>query len=174
MANPEQIRNLRLQNAYKEMVNLQAQGNIISWRILQGRVPLVEVYELTVRVRSIISTAPRYRDQHVIKITMPGDYPTSPPIVQMISSPQPFHPNWYENGTWCFGRWDMAESLGSYVCRMIQTLQFDEDITNADDPANREAGAWYKRYENSGLFPCDHQTLPDPTKEKKKKFDIRR
>ena len=100
----------------------------------------------------------------------------------MISNPQPFHPNWYPSRLWCYGYWDMAESLGLHIVRMLRTLQFDEEITNENSAANSDANVWYVKNKASHLFPCDTQILPDPTKTKfkinsggkgGKKFNIR-
>ena len=49
---------------------------------------------------------------------------------------------------------------------MIRTLQYDMEITNEHSPANEEARNWYLRMRNSGIFPCDRQEMPDPTKER--------
>jgi hypothetical protein len=91
--------------------------------------------------------------------------------VQMVTSPPPYHPNWFNAGRWCYGTWIVSEGLGSHVIRMIQTLQFDPEITNEGSPANASARDWYVAKKNSGLFPCDRQQLPDPTHAKR--FEIR-
>jgi len=52
------------------------------------------------------------------------------------------------------------------MIRMIRTLQYDMEITNEHSPANEEARNWYLRMRNSGIFPCDKQEMPDPTKER--------
>lgn len=164
MPTPQEIRNIRLKHDYKEMVNIQRMNNIISWKVIKGIAPHVEEYELTINIKTIISSSPNYRDQHLVKVTLPGDYPRKPPEVHMISSPQPFHPNWYKNSKWCYGTWNMSEGLGHHVIRMIRTLQYDKEITNENSPANTDANKWYMENKNSNLFPCDNQVLPDPTK----------
>jgi len=170
--NPQEIRNIRLKSDYEEMCNLK--GRIIDWKPLKGQPPLVDEYELNIRVNTIISERPDYRNMHRIEVILPPAYPRVAPIVSMLSKPQPFHPNWYVAGNWCHGSWSMSESLGTFVIRMIRTLQFDLEITNEHSPANTAANHWYKRNKASGLFPCDRQTLPDPTSDKKKTFRINR
>lgn len=164
MPTPQEIRKIRLANDYKQMCNIR--GSIISWVVTEGSEPYVEEYKLTVHVRTITgvgSGGPQYRDVSEILVTLPPDYPVRPPKVVMLSSPQPFHPNWWPQKNWCYGSWSPAEALGDHVIRMVKTLQFDMDITNEYSPANSEANAWYKSKKNSGLFPCDKTRLPDPS-----------
>lgn len=165
---PQEQRKIRLQNDYQEMLNIK--GNIVDWRTTKGSPPYVEAYELTVRVRTIIGSGPNYRGEHIILIELPANYPIGPPQTSMRTTPQPFHPNWYSSGRWCYGSWDFSESLGHHVIRMIQTLQFNLDITNPNSAANSEANSWFQANQGRSLFPCDNTVLPDPTK--KKKFDI--
>lgn len=162
MATPQERRRIRLQNDYKEMQNIQ--GRIVQWRPLQGTPPYVEAYELTVHVRTIVSSRPDYRDRHVLQLVLPPNYPEAAPLIVMQTSPQPYHPNWFANRKWCYGSWDISEGLGHHVVRMIRTLQFDPEITNPGSPANSAANSWYISNLRRGLFPCDRQTLPDPTK----------
>jgi ubiquitin-protein ligase len=173
---PQKQRNIRLKNDYQEMKNIQ--GSIVQWRILEGEPPYVESYEVTVKVKTFIGPD-EFRDSHVIKVTLPEGYPMSAPEVKMISSPQPYHPNWYNGGKWCYGSWSISEGLGHHVVRMMKTLQYDKEITNPDSPANSDAKRWYLNNLERGKFPCDRQVLPDPTKSKfevqtsaKKKFSI--
>lgn len=177
MPTPQEIRNIRLKHDYKEMCNIR--GPIIEWRATSGTPPYVEEYLLTVKVRSIIGQGPNYRDEHVIRLELPGGYPQAPPTAIMVSDPVVFHPNWWADRRWCYGTWDFSEGLGHYVVRMIRTLQYDPLITNEDSPANASARDWYLANRGRGLFPCDRQTLPDPTKTRfetnvsiRKKFDI--
>src|ERR1700688_2563632 len=126
---PVEQRQIRLRNDYATMENIRTPW--LNWKALKGTVPLVEEYEIDLRLRTIIDSRPTYRDRHVIRVTLGPSYPlTSAPWVQMITRPPPFHPNWFTSGQWCFGTWLYSESLGAHVIRMIQTLQFDEHITN--------------------------------------------
>ncbi|MBS9783464.1 MAG: hypothetical protein KGV46_02805 [Pasteurella sp.] len=184
MATPQEVRNIRLKNDYKEMQNIK--GNVVTWRALSGNAPYVEEYELTVNLRSIIGQGsgnnPEYRDTHVLRVSLPADYPTSPPQIEMITTPYVFHPNFFTSGRWCYGSWVISEGLGRHVVRMLKTLSYDLDVTNENSPANSSANRWYLEKRNSGLFPCNSTTLPDPTKNRfepksvnkpKKKFVIK-
>lgn len=168
MSTPQEQRKIRLKNDYTEMKNIR--GDIIQWEILKGEAPYVESYRLTVHVRTIISSVPEYRDTHIIDVELSENYPFSPPRVTMQSSPQPFHPNWYLDRHWCYGTWNLFESLGEHVTRMIRTLQFDLEITNPNSAANSQANTWFLSHKNAGLFPCDKTTLPDP---KKRRFAVK-
>ena len=164
MATPQEIRRIRLANDYKQMCNIK--GNVITWESTKGTAPYIEEYKITINVRTIIgigSDTPQYRNSSVVMVTLPPDYPVKPPKTVMISSPQPFHPNWFTSKNWCMGSWSMSEALGDHVIRMVKTLQFDLDITNENSPANREANSWYLTKKRSGLFPCDRTKLPDPS-----------
>lgn len=163
---------IRLQNDYQEMRNLI--GPIVQWRALEGREPAVEKYEVTVRIRTITGPSPSYRDLNTLVLYLPPAYPhQSAPVITMVTQPVPFHPNWFNSGHWCFGKWVISEGLGHHVVRMMRTLQYDLEITNEQSPANQEANAWYLARKNSGLFPCDRQTLPDPTgNSQRKRFTV--
>lgn len=161
MPTPQEQRNIRLKNDYVEMTNIS--GPIVQWRPLRGSPPFVEAYELTVNVRTLVGPGPDYRDRHVITLALPPNYPFAPPVAEMTTRPQPYHPNWFGSGRWCFGTWDIAEGLGHYVVRLLRTLQFDEEITNPSSPANASARDWYLAHQRRGTFPTDRQVLPDPT-----------
>lgn len=168
MATPQEQRNARLCHDYSEMQNIY--GAIIQWTPTKGDPPHVEEYRLTVNVPTIIGPGPAYRSSHVIDLQLPANYPIAPPRVTMQSNPQPYHPNWYTDRHWCYGTWNISEGLGHHVIRMIRTLQFDLDITNPNSSANPEAKQWFLNNLNSGIFPCDRQVLPDPTK---RRFEIK-
>ncbi|PTX61107.1 ubiquitin-protein ligase [Kordia periserrulae] len=174
---PQEIRKLRLKNDYKEMVNIK--GDIITWEAINGNVPYIEAYKVTLKIKGITGKGPTYRDTHIVNVKIPADYPRVAPEVRMESQPVVFHPNWYRDGKWCFGTWIMSEGLGHHIVRMARTLQYDLEITNEESPANREANSWFLKKKGGNIFPCDTQLLPDPTKEKmnfsmkpKKKFTI--
>lgn len=156
-------RKQRLQSDYQEMCNLR--GSVIDWEATRGQAPHVEEYRLTVKVRSVISDQPSYRQSHVIRLTLPRDYPqiSAAPVVQMETKPYVFHPNWYRDGRYCHGGWIPSEGLGDFVVRMVKTLQYNREITNENSAANSEAKQWYLKHKTSSLFPCDQSALPDPT-----------
>ncbi|MCP5008001.1 MAG: hypothetical protein GY941_29315 [Planctomycetes bacterium] len=162
MPTPQELRKIRLKNDYKEMQNIKT--DIILWEVIEGEIPYVESYRLTVNVRTIINSMPEYRNTHIIDVDLSENYPISPPRITMQSTPQPFHPNWFSDKRWCYGTWNISEGLGHHVVRMIRTLQFDLEITNPDSPANYKANRWFLKNKNKGLFPSDNTTLPDPSK----------
>lgn len=161
MASASEIRRIRIANDYAAMLNIRRDW--LSWRVTAGLVPHVEAYELRVKIRTIIGSQPLYRSDHVININIPTNYPDAAPQAMMVTSPPPYHPNWFANGKWCPGEWGGEEGLGEFVVRLIQTLQYNRFITNEASPANQEAKDWYLRNLNSRLFPCDTTPLPDPS-----------
>lgn len=174
---PQEIRNLRLKNDYTEMVNIR--GPIVSWKALRGTAPFIDEYEVTINVRGITGEGPRYRESHVIVVKLPANYPSSAPDVRMMTKPFVFHPNWYRDGKWCFGTWLISEGLGHHIVRLMRTIQYDVEITNEHSAANGDANRWYQSNRQRGIFPCDSQLLPDPTKKRmtinasgRKRFDI--
>jgi len=178
MPTPQEIRQDRLKNDYAQMCNIR--GDIIQWEAIRGTPPFVEEYHLTVNVRTIIGNGPNYTNKIYLRLQLPGNYPISPPIISILRGPTPFHPNWYVDGHWCYGQWFVNEGLGEHVIRMVKTLQYDPNITNESSAANGAAARWYLQKRGSNLFPCDKQSLPDPTAAKGtsaktggKKFEVK-
>ncbi|MBR1442014.1 MAG: hypothetical protein IJ583_00590 [Firmicutes bacterium] len=163
-----ELRKIRLKNDYEEMKKIRS--DVIKWRVLKGEEPYAEVYEVTLNIRTIIGIQdgkPVYRDKSVVKIELPETYPFEQPHAYMVTMPQPFHPNWYVSGKWCFGFWDISESLMSYVYRMAKTVQFQPEYTNPQSPANHDALPWWFANEKSEYVPCDKQDIVFFNKEKK-------
>jgi len=155
------LRTRRLQNEYTELMKLN--GNVIKIEPL-GSQPY-EKYRVTFNIRTIISSAPAFRNKTVCILTIPSRYPEDVPKIAVDSSsmPAPWHPNWYRGGTWCFGYWTKEESLANYLYRCASTLQFNEEFTDArpQAAANKEAVAFWNQYKNNGtVIPCDRQKLP--------------
>ena len=174
---PQEQRKLRLKNDYQEMVNIR--GDIVQWRPIKGAAPFVEEYELQINFKTIVGVGahgPQYRDEHTINLQIGSNYPREAPVATMLTSPSPYHPNWYINGKWCHGSWIISEALGHFVIRLIRTLNFDLEITHPGSPANSSAKDWFNSKKRSGLFPLSNTMLPDPTKkveEQKKTFNIK-
>lgn len=166
----ETLHQIRLRNDYEKMMRMS--DTVITVTPSGGTPPYVNEYDLTVNVRSITGPAPTYRNQHHIKLRIPNEYPERPPLAFMTDAVV-YHPNWFtSDNRWCYGSWDMQESLAAYVLRMVRTLQYDKEITNERSPANVEAKNWYVSQRSSGLFPCDTTPLPDPDA-KPRKFVIK-
>jgi hypothetical protein len=162
MLTPTEQRNLRLKNDYQEMCNIR--GPIIDWEPLEGNVPYITRYKLTVKVRSIIDSKPTYRDEHVLDLLLSPSYPDSPPLVTMISDHVIFHPHWYINKRYDHGSYSYEEGLGGFVIRMIKSLQFNPNYISKSSPSNRSALNWYLLNKNNkDIIPCDTQILPDPS-----------
>lgn len=159
---PAEVRRVRLKNDYQTMVNIRRPW--LGWSVVRGELPYVEEYLLDVTLKTIVGPGPSYATNHRISVSLPPTYPqSSAPAIRYLGTPRPFHPNWWPDGRWCYGTWLVYESLGQHVKRMLQTLQFDAQITNVNSPANRAAADWYLARRSSGLFPCDRSELPDPT-----------
>ena len=161
MVDQRALRQRRLQNEYDELMKISK--NIIKIEPL-GNAPY-ERYRITFFLRTIISPAPAFREKTVCILTIPSGYPDVVPKIAVDSSsmPQPWHPNWYKSGTWCFGHWTKEESLANYIYRCAKTIQFDEEYTDAkiDAAANKEAVPfWNANKGKQGIIPSDIKRLP--------------
>jgi hypothetical protein len=174
---PIELKQIRLRNDYATMENIRRPW--LSWKVIAGTVPFVEQYEIALRLRAIIGPKPEYREDHIVQAILGPDYPISQPTVKMLTRPLPFHPTWWPSGLWCSGDWFTHESLGAHIVRMIQTLQYDPEITQGTHRANGQAADWYNANRTRSWFPCDRTPLPDPTggpapnKLQKKKFEVK-
>lgn len=161
MVDQRSLRQVRLTNEYKELMKIN--GNIIKVEPL-GNAPY-EKYRITFFLRTIIGPGPIYRDKTVCILTIPSGYPDIVPkmAVESSSMPQPWHPNWYKSGTWCFGYWSKEESLVNYIYRCAKTIQFDPVVTDAKEisAANKEAVPfWNANKGRVGIIPSDTKVLP--------------
>ena len=161
MVDQRALRQRRLINEFNELMRIN--GNIIQVEPL-GAAPY-EKYRITFHVRTIIAPAPVFRDRTVCILTIPAGYPDIVPkiAIEENSMPQPWHPNWYKSGTWCFGYWTREESLVNYVYRCAKTLQFSPEYSDAklEAAANREAVVfWNANRMNHGVIPSDSKRLP--------------
>lgn len=152
-----ELHKTRIKNDYNEMINI-AKSPMVSWVATKGTAPYVEEYLITINVRTY-SGPGTIMNQCKVRISLPANYPQVAPNTTMEGTVV-YHPNWWENGKWCCGTYKMTESLGNYVVRLLQTLQFDPIVTNPNSPANHDAKNWYLN--NKSLFPSDHQPLPNP------------
>lgn len=158
--NISELHRIRIESDYKEMCRIR-NSPMVSWVATKGTEPYVEEYLLTINVRTYSSQTTTI-NQCKVRITLPSDYPKTAPNTVMEGT-LVYHPNWFTSGRWCCGTYKMTESLGNYVVRLIQTLQFDPIVTYPGSPANREAADWYRNNQrNKSLFPSDKQPLPNP------------
>ena len=157
MADPRELRNKRLNNEYRELMRIN--GSIIKIDPL-GSQPY-EKYKVTFNIRTFISPSPTYRDSTVCELTIPPNYPAGAPVLLSLSSPPPWHVNWWQDGRWCYGSWNKEESLVNYLHRAARTLQNDPEIANPNSAANSSAiPFWEANKGNRRLVPCDKKTLP--------------
>lgn len=118
-------------------------------------------YRITFNIRTIISPTPEYRDSTICDLLIPPQYPLAPPRLICVSPPAPWHVNWYINGIWDIGCWNMENALAGYILRCARTLQFDPLVTNEHTPSNSNALAfWRENADNPLIIPCDRQILP--------------
>lgn len=162
MVDQRELRRQRLINEYNELMSIS--GDIIHVEPLGNTHPY-EKYRITFHLRTVISDAPAFRDKTVCILTIPAGYPDIVPkiAVEETSMPQPWHPNWYRSGTWCFGFWTREESLVNYIYRCAKTIQFDDKFTaaTAKDAANKDALAfWNSNKGKLGIIPSDTKKLP--------------
>ena len=159
--NISELHRTRIANDYKEMCCIQS-SPMVSWVATKGVAPYIEEYLLTINVKTYCSPT-KTMNQCKVRIVLPPNYPTVAPNAIMEGT-MVYHPNWFQNThRWCCGNYRMSESLGNYVVRMIQTLQFDPVVTFPDDPADKKIASWYKEHMNDKkMFPTDKQPLPNP------------
>lgn len=154
-----QLHKIRIATDYKEMCRI-ATSPMVSWVATKGKAPYVEEYVLTIKVRTY-SGPDKVMNQCKVRITLPPNYPQNAPETRM-EGVLVFHPNWYKSGKYCCGKYASSESLGNYVLRMIQSLQYDPQITNPNSAANPDAKTWYlNNKHNKKMFPSDKQPLPN-------------
>jgi len=139
-------------------------GDIIHIEPL-GSSPPYEQYRITYNIRTIISPVPAFRNKTVCLLTIPTGYPELVPKIAVVkeSMPPPWHVNWYEAGTWCYGTWAKEESLANYIFRCAKTIQFCPDFTDArhDAAANKKAVTfWNANKDNRKIIPSDTQKIP--------------
>ncbi|MCR4723672.1 MAG: hypothetical protein K5629_07875 [Eubacteriales bacterium] len=154
----DEIRRIRLKNDYLEM-KLIDESPLVDVSVTGGEEPYADEYLLTINVRTYCGQN-EMMDSCQVRITLSEDYPRNAPFAFMEGQPKAYNPVWFKNGKWCSGDfWNASESLGHFVIRLLQSLQFDPAVVNPARPANQEAYKWYKK--NPRLFPCDVQPLPE-------------
>ena len=151
---------IRVKHDYKMMQNMK--GSVIDFTVDNENDP--RNYVITFHIHSIIGEDdegnPIYRDVHTVDLKLPPDYPQLPPRVKLRECPMPYHVNWYLDGCWDYGRWEITEPLWSYVRRLARTLQFAPEYTNISSPCNHQAAEFWKKNRDKDLFPCDKQEIP--------------
>lgn len=152
-------RKIRIKHEYELMKRMK--GPVIDFTVDDENNPCH--YTIFYYIRTCIgvdaSGRPIYRDVSVVDLTLPPDYPFSPPHVCIRGQP-PAHVNWYRDGRWDYGCWDACEPLWRFVSRLAKTLQFMPEYTNSNSVSNCEYLPLWEEGLSKGWFPCDKQDLP--------------
>ncbi|WP_017718130.1 ubiquitin-conjugating enzyme E2 [Kamptonema formosum] len=152
------VREKRLENEFKALSELVANsGGTLAIVSKSGNPPYQYVIEYRCRgIERLQGNEPVFRDTHRVEITLGSNYPKEKPAVK-FQTPI-FHPNVWEDRNVCIGSyWIMAETLPELVLRIGKLIQYADDITNLDSPANSAAKTWAAS--NRGRFPVDTQTF---------------
>lgn len=152
----EKQKRLRLENEYEAMEALQKRCDWLRWDVAAGNAPHVTEYRLTVQVPTVIDAHFKMRDSHEITVALPSTFPDSAPNIVMTSRPEPYHPNWWSDGRWCFGgpsSWDPETDLVDHILRMVRTLKFDLEVSNPQSATDNEKARWYCDMRDKGKFP---------------------
>jgi ubiquitin-protein ligase len=154
---PRELRKRRLDSEHKELMRLN--GSVIKIEPI-GNAPH-EKYTITFNIRTFISARPTYRNSTVCTLEIPLRYPHEAPTLVSVSSPPPYHVNWFTSSRWCYGSWNPEEPLVNYVLRAARTLRNDPELVNVNSPANSSAiSFWEANKNNKHMVPCDTKTLP--------------
>ncbi|MDR2368549.1 MAG: hypothetical protein LBF58_10680 [Deltaproteobacteria bacterium] len=157
MANPRTLRNIRLENEYKELMAIN--GEIIQIEAMDK--PPHENYRVTFNIRTIVGPEPIFSHQTVCLLKLPPNYPKGSPTICAESPPYPFHVNWRANGSLCQDKWNLEDTLVDLVLLCARTLQSDPAVTNVAIVMTQEAmGFWRKNKGKKGIIPSDTQVLP--------------
>lgn len=156
---------IRIKHDYELMKRMK--GSVIDFTVDDENNPIK--YTIIFHIRTCIGVdtrgRPIYRDTSVVDLTLPPDYPFSPPVAYMRDQ-QSAHVNWYKDGQWCYGHWMVEEPLWSYVRRMAKTIQFAPEYTNVNSKANSDCLSLWNEGLSKGWFPCDKQNLPTGDKKR--------
>lgn len=152
-------------NPYNERVNQDLHKIRELGKRTGGKVALVQtsgnpINKIELRLDYRTAPSDRYprdvRTSTRVQIELLARYPFTAP--NAVFTTPVFHPNVYTHGKICFGtKWIPTEGLDLLVKRIIQIITFDENILNADSPANSAALSWYRaaKIRHPGSFPTD-------------------
>lgn len=146
-----ELRRLRLKNDYLSLVEMES-GGLFTWEVTKGTPPYVEEYLFHIQIPGYCSPTEQ-NDRWTVRITLPPEYPRWAPIIQMADQKRIFHPNWWTNGRWDCGYYQLTESLMDMLCRLLHNMAYDPNYTNWRSPSNSEAAWWYRDSVDQGIFP---------------------
>ncbi len=134
----------------EEYVRLHPRVKLVT---AEGEPP--ERYQLEYQVRSLRQTGDDLRvvKSHLVEITLPRNYPRTPPHCRMMSPV--FHPNIAPHAICVGDHWSAGESLKSIVVRIGEMLAYQS--YNIKSPLNGEAARWVE--ENVDRLPLDDVSM---------------
>lgn len=114
-----------------------------------------ERYQLEYRINSLRMVDGELRpiQSHLVEITLPLNYPRTPPQCRMLSPV--FHPNIAPHAICVGDHWSAGESLESIIIRIGEMLAYQS--YNVKSPLNGEAARWVE--ENKDRIPLDLVSL---------------
>lgn len=138
------------QASLEEYVRLHPRVKLVT---AEGEPP--ERYQVEYRVKSLRQVGDDLRviKSHLVEITLPRNYPRTPPQCRMLSPV--FHPNIAPHAICVGDHWSAGESLKSIVVRIGEMLAYQS--YNIKSPLNGEAARWVE--ENEDRLPLDDVSL---------------
>lgn len=114
-----------------------------------------EKYQLQYVVRSLrqVGGELREQDSHMVEITLPRNYPRTPPQCRMLSPV--FHPNVAPHAICVGDHWGAGEPLESIVIRIGEMLAYQS--YNVKSPLNGDAARWVEQ--NLDRLPTDKVSM---------------
>lgn len=138
------------QASLEEYVRMHPRVKLVT---AEGEPP--ERYQLEYKVRSLRQVGDDLRviKSHLVEITLPRNYPRTPPQCRMMSPV--FHPNIAPHAICVGDHWSAGESLKSIVVRIGEMLAYQS--YNVKSPLNGEAARWVD--ENQDRLPLDDVSM---------------
>ncbi len=97
--------------------------------------------------------APVVKEEHLVQILLPLEYPKRPPFCRMLSTV--YHPN-IDPAKICIGdHWSAGQSLAHLIARIGEMISFQS--YNVKSPLNAEAAAWAAQ--NTEKLPLLHSDI---------------
>lgn len=150
-----EIRETRLRNDYKRMLDLTAVNDLITIEKTDGDPP--ETYALLFNCRGVATVGPSgpvYAEQHRVRLSLPVQYPTRPPQMRWLTPI--FHPNINAEGTYvCVDTWYPSKFLDDLCVTLGRMIQYKN--YNPFNSLRLDAAIWSS--ENLHLLPVDDRSL---------------
>lgn len=165
------VREKRLQNDFKGLSELvDNSGGTLAIISRSGNPPYQYVIEYRCRgIETLQGNDPVFRTTHQVEISLGNNYPKQQPDAKFLTPI--FHPNVWKDLNICLGSsWTMAETLPELVIRIGKIIQYANDITNLNSPANPAAETWAEQ--NMRRFPVDTQTFKSQIEWEEKPVNI--